>query len=163
MDTAPTRDDERIARIRALNDRLRIYGIGGDIFLTRGVAIRGEDFAARAIRAVGDYDRFTDGSDPYEEHDFGSLTVDDAKLFFKVDYYDLERKFRSEDPADPTVTRRGLTEAQREEITAYVKEHVLQSYRNGVEKGRSQEAHTGAPQTTKPAPRKAWRPAKRTR
>lgn len=58
---------------------------------------------------------------------------------------------------------RGLTEAQREEITAYVKEHVLQSYRNGVEKGRSQEAHTGAPQNAKPAPRKAWRPAKRTR
>jgi hypothetical protein len=109
MDTAPTRDDGRIARIRALNDRLRVYGIGGDIFLTRGVAIRGEDFVAQAIRAVADYDRFTDGSDPYEEHDFGSLTVDDAKLFFKVDYYDLERKFRSEDPADPTVTRRVLT------------------------------------------------------
>lgn len=58
---------------------------------------------------------------------------------------------------------RGLSEAQREEIIAYVKEHVLQSYRNGVEKGRSQEAHTGAPQTTKPASRKEWKPTRRTR
>ena len=62
---------------------------------------------------------------------------------------------------------RGLTEAQREEIIAYVKEHVLQSYRNGVEKGRSQEAHTGAPQNAKPAPRQksgmAWKPTRRTR
>jgi hypothetical protein len=58
---------------------------------------------------------------------------------------------------------RGLTEAQCEEITAYVKEHVLQSYRNGVEKGRAENA----PQSTKPAPRQksgmAWRPARRTR
>jgi hypothetical protein len=54
---------------------------------------------------------------------------------------------------------RGLTEAQRDKIIAYVKEHVLQSYRNGVEKGRAESASSN----TKPAPRKAWRPAKRTR
>lgn len=54
---------------------------------------------------------------------------------------------------------RGLTEAQREEIIAYVKEHVLQSYRNGVEKGRVENA----PQSNKPAPRRAWKPTRRTR
>ena len=51
---------------------------------------------------------------------------------------------------------RGLTEAQCEEITAYVKEAVLQSYRNGV-KGRVEHA----PQTATPAPQR--RPARRTR
>ena len=54
---------------------------------------------------------------------------------------------------------RGLSEAQREEITAYVKEHVLQSYRNGVEKGRAENA----PQSTKPASHNAWKPTRRTR
>jgi hypothetical protein len=33
---------------------------------------------------------------------------------------------------------RGLTEEHREEIGAYVKKHVLGSYRNGVEKGRQE-------------------------
>lgn len=44
---------------------------------------------------------------------------------------------------------RGLTEAQCEDVIAYVKEHVLQSYRNGVDRGRAEDA----PQSTKPAPR----------
>jgi hypothetical protein len=51
---------------------------------------------------------------------------------------------------------RGLGEAQREEIAAYVKETVLQSFRNGVEKGRAEK---GAPRNAKPT----RRPAKRTR
>lgn len=54
---------------------------------------------------------------------------------------------------------RGLTEAQREEVIAYVKEHVLQSYRNGVEKGRNDSA----PSNDKPAPRKALKPTQKTR
>ena len=57
----------------------------------------------------------------------------------------------------------GLTEAQCEDIVTYVKETVLQSYRNGVEKGSAESA----PRSEKPAPRQksgmAWKPAKRTR
>ena len=109
MDTEPARDDERIARIRRLNDALRVHGIGGEIYLTRGVAIRGADFVARAFRAAADFDKFTDGNDPYEEHDFGVVTVDGAKLYFKVDYYDRHYKYMSEDPADPEKTRRVMT------------------------------------------------------
>ena len=33
---------------------------------------------------------------------------------------------------------RGLTEEHRQEIGAYVRKHVLESYRNGVEKGRQE-------------------------
>ena len=53
----------------------------------------------------------------------------------------------------------GLSEAQCEDIVSYVKETVLQSYRNGVEKGSAESA----PRSEKPAPRKTWKPAKRTR
>lgn len=34
---------------------------------------------------------------------------------------------------------RGLAEEHRQEIGAYVRKHVLASYRNGVEKGRQEK------------------------
>ena len=47
--------------------------------------------------------------DPYNEHDFGSLETAGERVFWKIDYYDREVRFRSEDPADPTKTTRILT------------------------------------------------------
>jgi hypothetical protein len=41
---------------------------------------------------------------------------------------------------------RGLTEEHREEIGAFVKKHVLASYRNGVEKGRGERDEKRRPQ-----------------
>jgi hypothetical protein len=41
---------------------------------------------------------------------------------------------------------RGLTEEHREGIGAYVKKHVLASYRNGVEKGRGERDEKRRPQ-----------------
>ena len=109
MNTAPTETDGRVARIRALNDALRIYGQGGDIVLTRGVCDKGDDFVARAFRAVADFDAFTEGNDPHGEHDFGDVKVDSETLFFKVDYYDPKKEYGSEDPADPAKTCRVMT------------------------------------------------------
>jgi hypothetical protein len=37
------------------------------------------------------------------------VTVDGAKLYFKVDYYDRHYKYMSEDPADPEKTKRVMT------------------------------------------------------
>ena len=45
----------------------------------------------------------------YGEHDFGSIELFDEKLFWKFDYYDLDLKFGSPNPADPAVTVRVLT------------------------------------------------------
>ncbi len=109
MDTAPTGEAEHTARIKELNDRLRIYGIGGEVYLTRGVALRGDTFVALACRAIADFEGFSNGNDPYEEHDFGMVTVDDTRLFFKIDYYDRNKRCRSEDPADPEKTCRVMT------------------------------------------------------
>jgi hypothetical protein len=101
-------DDERRQRIRDLNDQLR-QGIGGRIMLTSGVHARGAAFVAEALRAVAAFDAFTPDNDPYGEHDFGAFTVQDARLFFKLDAYDRELTFASPDPADPEVTVRVLT------------------------------------------------------
>jgi hypothetical protein len=104
------------ARIRELNDAFRrdpsLLGvqIGLDkLAVTRGVAARGTAFVDRAAHAVRDYADFTEDNDPYGEHDFGAFTLDDAKLFWKIDYYDNELEYGSPNPADPDITRRVLT------------------------------------------------------
>lgn len=60
------------------------------------------------------------------------------------------------DKLDELMRTRGFSETQREDIAAYVKGTVLQSYRNGLEQGRAEKA---AQRNTKPA----RRPARRTR
>jgi len=46
---------------------------------------------------------------PYGEHDFGSFELCGRKFIFKMDYYDPEKRFASEDPSDPAKTVRVLT------------------------------------------------------
>lgn len=61
------------------------------------------------ITAVRNFNEFTEGNDPYGEHDFGVIEIDHEKFFWKIDYYDKGLKYGSEDPADPSVTTRVLT------------------------------------------------------
>ncbi|MCG6867345.1 MAG: DUF3768 domain-containing protein [Gammaproteobacteria bacterium] len=97
-------------RIRMLNDAFRIgRHKGGSVVIATGVQAMGPDFVAEARKAVVAFDAFDADSDPHAEHDFGALTVQGAKLFFKVDYYDLDLSAHSPDAADPSVTARVLT------------------------------------------------------
>lgn len=111
---------ERIARVAALNDELRrsIHSPGrNQIVMTVGVAaligdvalFRGFRRRAEIIRIVRDYDSFTPDNDPIGEHDFGRFEFEDAILYWKIDYYDLELAYGSTDPANPDVTTRVLT------------------------------------------------------
>ena len=98
------------SRVRRLNDQFRCYGVGrGSLMLTAGVHEMGATFAWAAIAAVKAFSDFTRDNDPYGEHDFGALTVANERLFFKIDYYDLELAGHSPDTADPAVTHRVLT------------------------------------------------------
>lgn len=63
----------------------------------------------RLLVAVQAFDAFDEGNDPWGEHDFGALEIDDERVFFKIDYYDLTRAMHSEDPTDPTKTERVMT------------------------------------------------------
>jgi hypothetical protein len=96
-------------KIRELNDQLRIDGRGGKVVMTSSVQARGAEFIMTALRKLREVDTFTEDTDPYQEHDFGSLEVLGEKLFWKIDYYDTRLEYRSEDPADPTKTTRVLT------------------------------------------------------
>ena len=53
--------------------------------------------------------KITTANDPYGEHDFGSFDYKGQKIFWKIDYYDLNYEYMSENPADPTITNRVLT------------------------------------------------------
>ena len=103
------KDENQTARIRALNDRLRVSGSGGVILVTQGVLAFGLVFAAQARAQIARYDDFTPENDPHGEHDFGTIEERGNRIFWKVDYYDLDRVGSSPDPADVEKTVRVLT------------------------------------------------------
>ncbi|WP_457936070.1 DUF3768 domain-containing protein [Mesorhizobium sp. 10J20-29] len=96
-------------RIAALNDAFRTTFLGGSIYVTPGLQSLGEDFVKAVLLAVRVFSTFDNDNDPYGEHDFGSLTIEGRKLFWKIDYFDPSLIFGSENPADTKVTRRVLT------------------------------------------------------
>jgi Protein of unknown function (DUF3768) len=105
---------DKTDRIRTLNDVFRRAACGprlvtGEIVATAGVLAQGEDFLARAVIAVRSFNNFTEDNDPYGQHDFGSFMIDDQKLFWKIDHYDLDLKYGADDPADPDNSCRVLT------------------------------------------------------
>lgn len=100
---------ERVAKIRELNDLLRVEQAGGQLFVTHGICSLGERYVPSMIKAVTEFDQFNADNDPYHEHDFGALEVLGQRIFWKIDYYDDQMKYASPDPADPDVTTRVLT------------------------------------------------------
>ena len=63
----------------------------------------------RMINLVRYFEDFNNDNDPYWEHDFGSIEFDKIKTFFKIDYYDKDKKYGSQDPSNPSVTSRVMT------------------------------------------------------
>jgi len=101
--------DTRTERIRALNDELRQYLLGGLAVITPGVAALGQQAVERIVKTIAVYDDFCHANDPYEEHDFGSFEADGQTIFFKIDYYDKNLTYHSPDPSDSCVTERVIT------------------------------------------------------
>ena len=105
-------DKSRIIQIQ--NDRFRRGdpNIPGQRMITSGI----QELAAAAGRSLQDvmeqvasFDTFTNDSDPYGEHDFGSFDFEGQKCFWKIDYYNANLDGGSEDPSDLPITQRVLT------------------------------------------------------
>ena len=103
------------ARIRDLNDQLRRSLSGGVLMMTAGVIALGAKRQMAILSAIAAFDSFDPDNDPYGEHDFGALTVEGTRTFFKIDYLDRGLTGHSPDPVDPTVTARVLTVMLAEE------------------------------------------------
>jgi hypothetical protein len=96
-------------RIRELNDVFRSTWLTGTVFLTSGIQSLADTVQSQIAEAVQSFDAFTPDNDPHGEHDFGAVTVNGHKVFWKIDYYDLAMEYGSDDPTDPAVTKRVLT------------------------------------------------------
>lgn len=103
-------DKFRLARIRRLNDQLRIgRGINITVVVTQGIQALGEDSLPKVLEAVARFDDFSEDNDPHHEHDFGAIDILGEKVFWKIDYFDNTMKWGSPDPANATKTWRVLT------------------------------------------------------
>lgn len=100
---------EHSHQIAALNDTFRTSFNGGILVLTAGIQALPEEVQVEILYKVRTFDEFTPDNDPHGEHDFGSLTVQGHRVFFKIDYYDLSMEYHSENAADPRLTNRVLS------------------------------------------------------
>ncbi|RWO76141.1 DUF3768 domain-containing protein, partial [Mesorhizobium sp.] len=91
--------DETVLETRLLNDDLRIRRVGGTIVITTGIASLGPSAIRDIISAITAFDSFTRENDPYGEHDCAVMTVSGIKIIWKIDYYDLSRRYHSPDPS----------------------------------------------------------------
>ena len=101
--------EARTKRIRVFNDSLRKHGWGGKVLITNGVMALGTEFAGAVLKAVQEFDSFSDDNDPWGEHDCSSLVVMHRRIMWKIDYYDKEDVYHSTDPSSAKVTLRVLT------------------------------------------------------
>ena len=104
-------------QIRNLNDTFRklepfeaqVQGLGRWV-LTRGVsALISREGGQALVKRVQTFNEFTEGDDPYGEHDFMAFDFMGSRVLAKIDYYDKKMEYGSEDPADASKTTRVLT------------------------------------------------------
>lgn len=95
--------------IKTLNDTFRKTFIGGRVMLTAGINAKSQDDVAQILSEVRHFNNFTPDNDPYNEHDMGSFEYKGQRIFWKIDYYDRNLRYLSEDPADTSKTIRVLT------------------------------------------------------
>ncbi len=97
-------------KIAELNDLFRTsFGLGGRVVQTAGISALAEEDQSRIREKIELFKNFTEDNDPYGEHDFGAFVHNARKIFWKIDYYALDLKMGSENPADPSQTIRVLT------------------------------------------------------
>ena len=95
--------------IAILNDKFRKSFIGGEVLLSAGITAMSSEDKANIISMVQNFNDFNDNNNPYAENDFGSFDYKDEKILWKIDYYDLNNQYHSENPANPDITNRILT------------------------------------------------------
>jgi hypothetical protein len=117
---------EQTARIARLNDLARsAMGVACTAVATVGFKSLPTSDQSRVRELIETYDAFTEDNDPHGERDFGTVyQLSDGRwtterprsrhdererVFWKLDYYDRDKRFASEDAVNPAVTRRVLT------------------------------------------------------
>ncbi|AXG70585.1 hypothetical protein KORDIASMS9_02825 [Kordia sp. SMS9] len=84
-------------------------GIQGQYCITPGISEMPILEQFKITMAVRNFNNFNKDNDPYGEHDMGSFKHNAESIFWKIDCYDLNYEYGSEDPSDLSKTRRVLT------------------------------------------------------
>ena len=117
---------EQTARIARLNDLARsAMGVACTAVATAGFRSLPEADQSCVRELIETFDAFDEDNDPHGERDFGSIyqladgrwTTERPRLrederervFWKLDYYDRQMEFASDDAANAAITRRVLT------------------------------------------------------
>lgn len=107
-ETVSRRPAERVLAIRALNDRLRKTGEGGQIVISPAIQAKGAAFTAAATSKLREL--AFEGNEPRcNEHDFAVVHGLDETLLFKIDYLDPPLAFEAADSSDAAECIRVLT------------------------------------------------------
>jgi hypothetical protein len=99
----------RTVAIATLNDALRTTFApeAGQVVTTPGYrSLPNRELFDAAIRNFAEFNK---GNNPYGERDFGIVKLGEDTVMWKIDYYDTDCLYGSEDSADPKVTCRVLT------------------------------------------------------
>lgn len=95
-----------------LDDQLNKYLFKGSAYLTAGVAALGKENIERIIRTIAIYQEFCDANSSWAgERNLGMIDATGTGLtvFWKVEYFDKDRRFVSSDPDNPDETEKVLT------------------------------------------------------
>ena len=95
--------------ILELNDSFRTSFIGGKVMLTLGIRAKSDIEQTEILERVVNFNDFNKNNDVYGEHDYLLFDYKGEKIIAKIDYYDQNYRYMSENPADPTITNRVMT------------------------------------------------------
>ena len=98
-----------MTNIKTLNDHFRGSFSGGRVMLTCGINAKSQRELAEILNQVRCFNNFTTANDPYNEHDFGSFNYKGEQIYWKINYYDKNYQYCSEDPSNPNITNRVMT------------------------------------------------------
>ena len=102
-------EPQKVLAIRALNDAFRKSFLGGRVMRTSGVAALPDVMQERVFNAIKSFEGFSPDNDPHGERDMAFVEVDGETYIAKIEYYDTDQRFLSDDPSDPKITRRVMT------------------------------------------------------
>ena len=100
---------DKTAKIRQLNDAFRTSFVGGQVMLTLGIRTKPDIEQTEILERVVNFNDFNKKNDPYGEHDMGCFDYHGEKIIWKIDYYDKNHEFLSDNPANPALTNRVMT------------------------------------------------------
>ena len=85
--------------------------VPGKYMMSQGVSCLPADQQIEILIKTREYNDFNENNNPHGERDMGRFPLEDNKtdILWKIDYYDVNYNYGSEDPSNLSITRRVLT------------------------------------------------------